>query len=276
MSIKHAIVTMVSIGCVIILFTSYLIWQARIDSVARTSIARDYTTNVVKEEKPADHEISEETNTDNTLTIEQLTALIGNFDENTQDMIINRFEQKEHVQMLIVGSGAMNSGSPGYAERLQKNLKSAYGDFFEVEVSPFDGSVTDFLEQIEDGRIDWQNGYDIVLLEPFTVNNNGTVVVEDAFENVLSINEFIQKEVEDAQLIVHPSYPIYNSMYYPVEVNALKKYSLAKGIIYIDHWTKWPDIKDAKLQTYFNEDLTLNSDGANLWANALSTYFIAN
>lgn len=276
MNTKNAIVAIISTGCVIILITSYLIYQARIDTVGENATAREQT-ELIKKESPDDQEISEETNKNDTLNIDKLTGLTGNLDIATQEMILSRFEQKETVQFLIVGSEAMNDGSPGYAERLQKNMKSAYGDFFEVDVSSFDGSVTEFLDQIENGTIDWQNGYDIVLFEPFTVNNNGVVIVEDAFENVLSIQDFIQSKVSDAQLVIHPSYPIYNSVYYPVEVNALKEYSLANGLAYIDHWTEWPNINDEQLLSYFNEDrMTLNSEGANLWANTLSTYFIGN
>lgn len=270
MNTKQAIVTIVSIGCMIILITSYLIWQARLETVAKNASARD----ILIEAKPDPQKTSEEIDKTNELTSDKLTRLIQQMDNATKEVVLNRFEQNKTVQLLIVGSDALNSGSPGYAERLQNNITSAYGDFFEVDVLPFSGTITEFLEQIEDGTINLDNEYDIVLLEPFTVNNNGVVVVEDAFENILTIEKFIQGNVEDAQLIVHPSYPIFESVYYPVEVNALKDYSLASGLSYIDHWTVWPNVNDEQLQTYFNEDRTLNSEGASLWTNALSSYFI--
>lgn len=273
MNVKQAIVVIVSIGCIILLITSYLIWQARLESVANNASASEF---VESEKEPENQKIDEDIETGSAMTSEELFGLIQNMDEETQEIIRNRFEQKEKVQLLIVGSEAMNDGSPGYAERLQLNLSEAYGEFFEVDVSSFDGSVTEFDEQIDEGPIDWEKGYDIVLLEPFTVNNNGVVIVEDAFENILSIEGFIQENVEDAQLIVHPSYPIFGSVYYPVEVNALKEYSLASGLTYIDHWTAWSSSSDEQLETYFNEDRTVNSEGANLWSNTLSTYFIGN
>ncbi|MBU0906384.1 MAG: SGNH/GDSL hydrolase family protein [Firmicutes bacterium] len=276
MKIKNTILAIVSIGCVIILITSYLVWQARIESVANNASARNHSTEIVKEEKSDEQEPNEEEEVEGKLNLESLTGLIQNLDESSKQVILNRFEQQENVQMLVLGSEALNMGEPGYAEILQTNIQSSYGDFMEVDVVPFDGSVTEFQEQIEDVDVDWQKGYDLVLFEPFTVNNNGVVIVEDAFETILSINEFIQTEVSDAQLILQPSYPIYNSVYYPVEVNALKEYSLANGIPFIDHWTEWPGITDEQLQTYFSEDrTTVNSKGANLWANTLSSYFIS-
>lgn len=276
MNIKNTSLAIVSIGCVIILITSYLVWQARIESVANNASTRNHSTEIVKEEKSDEQEPNEEEEVEEKLNLESLTGLIQNLDESSQQVILNRFEQQENVQMLVLGSEALKMGEPGYAEILQSNIQSSYGDLMEIDVVPFNGSVTEFQEQIEDVDIDWQKGYDLVLFEPFTVNNNGVVIVENAFENILLINEFIQTEVADAQLILHPSYPIYNSVYYPVEVNALKEYSLANGISYIDHWTEWPGITDEQLQTYFTEDrTTVNSEGANLWANALSSYFIS-
>jgi len=276
MNIKNTILAIVSIGCVIILITSYLVWQARIESVANNASVRIHSTEIVKEEQSDDQEPNEEEKVEEQLNFKVLTGLIQNLDESSQQVILNRFEQQENVQLLILGSEALDMGEPGYAEILQNNIQSSYGDFMEVDVIPFDGSITEFQEQIENVDVDWQKGYDLVLFEPFTVNNNGVVIVEDAFETILSVNEFIQTEVSDAQLILHPSYPIYNSVYYPVEVNALKEYSLATGIPYIDHWKEWPEITDEQLQTYFNEDrTTVNSKGANLWANTLSSYFIS-
>ena len=203
--------------------------------------------------------------------VKRLLALTSNADEQVQDVFSNRLESEEKVQFLITGSTILDSGKPGYAERLNNALKEAYGDAINVKIESFDGTSEEFLDE----KIDLSPGYDIVLLEPFTLKNNGIVTIEEEHQHIKTFQERLTDETEDAIVVLHPPNPIFAATYYPQQVSALKSFAESEGIPHIDHWKQWPNPETDEISSYLDEDGAPNNDGAEIWASALIEYFIA-
>src|SRR5690606_30109630 len=141
------------------------------------------------------------------------------------------------------GSAALNSGEPGYAERLKESLKTSYEDFIEVDILPLTGTS----EALIGGKVDLSAGYDIVLLEPMTLMNNDRIAIEQEREHIGEFNTAVTTEVEDAIVVLHPPQPIYGAGYYLAQVSALEEFAAIYGYAYIDHWSAWPDTDDEAL-----------------------------
>lgn len=256
--------------CFIILFVSYLQWKEKINSakgmepslkeeveVDSSSVDED-EANVVKPE----------------VDVERLLLLTSNQDEVVQDVFRNRLEADEVVDFLIVGSEAMNYGEPGYAERLRLALEESYGDSVNVSTIIIDGATNLFINEVGD-LIDFDAGYDVVLFEPLTMKSSGVVVVETQHEHIEMFINRVKDEVEDAVVVLHPAHMLRRATNYPIWVQSVKSFADTNTIPYIDHWTEWPEINSDELATFLDEDNWPTSDGAEVWANALITYFIA-
>ncbi|WP_052131500.1 SGNH/GDSL hydrolase family protein [Planococcus sp. CAU13] len=198
-----------------------------------------------------------------------MELLTENMDTQVQSLFQNREQQGDKIQMLIVGSDSMESGEPGYAELLTTALDESYAGFVETEIMSFDGTSEEFLAS----GPNLSAGYDVVLLEPFTLKNNGRVEIETEHLHIQNVFGEILSETDDAVLVLHPPQPIYGAQFYRTQVTALEEFAELRNYAYIDHWQEWPSTEDLTLKEYLTEDSNPNNTGAETWANALIAYF---
>ncbi|ANU27534.1 SGNH/GDSL hydrolase family protein [Planococcus versutus] len=251
--------------CMIVLVFSYLTWQDKLENVLEPSDSAQ-----AKTEKKSTSEEKEDPARKESVDLMNIEKLTANMDQDVQDLFSARADSGENVKLLIAGSAALESGDPGYAELLKTSLESAYADFIEVDVLSIEGT-SDSLK-----RADLSKGYDVVLLEPMTLMNNDRIAIEQEREHIKAFEDNLQREVNDAIVILHPPQPIFGAGYYLAQVSALREFSTIYSYDYIDHWSAWPDTDDDKLKDYLTEDGLPNDKGAELWATELETYFIAN
>ena len=186
-------------GCILLLVGSYMQWNEKISSVGSNSEKVISTpTPPITNNDDEDDEISEEKSKPDT-DVERLLALTTNSDKKVQEVIENRLTSEKKIDFLIVGSEVMNEGKPGYAEQLKSALENAYADFMNISIASFDESSDLFIENLND-EIDFEKGYDIILFEPFIVNNNGVIIAEDQHEHIQMFKNRLQAEVENCIL----------------------------------------------------------------------------
>lgn len=256
--------TIAVLACVGILVFSYLSWQDKLQQAVATETeasAKPETTQSETETTQTDTNGDEFVNDG-----EQL----ANMDEQVQQLFLQKNSEGQTVQMLIAGSAALESGEPGYAERLETELEEAYGEVIEVTIETVDGT-SDSLQSV-----DLENGYDLVLLEPMTLMNNDRISIEDEREDVRDFTARLQETNTDAIVILHPPQPIFGAGYYLAQVQALSQFATLYGYPYINHWEAWPATDDPALREHLTEDAVPNSRGAEAWASELINYFIAN
>ena len=252
--------------CVFALVFSYLTWQNKLENVLEQPEEQKAQTSGKKE--ASTKEENKQTTSELSVNIEELSA---NTDQAVQDLLTERSGNGEKVQLLIAGSAALDSGEPGYAERLKESLETSYEEFIEVDVLSLEGTS----EALIGGKVDLSAGYDIVLLEPMTLMNNDRIAIEQEREHISEFNTAVTAEVEDAVLVLHPPQPIFGAGYYLAQVAALDEFAATYEYAYIDHWSQWPDTDNEELKDYLTEDGLPNDKGAALWAEQLEAYFIA-
>lgn len=256
--------------CLGILVYSYLSWQDKLQGAGtpdRTASAETESTKSITESSK-----SESSNTDSQEKNGEIVnkEILANMDEQVQELFLQKSSKGEALQLLITGSEALESGDPGYAERLKSSLQEAYGESIEVTIEAVDGT-SDALQSV-----DLSAGYDLALLEPLTLMNNDRISIEDERQDVLAFSDRLEQENSDALVILHAPQPIYGAGYYLAQVQALGEFANIYGYPYIEHWDAWPDTDDTALKEHLTEDAVPNDKGAETWATELSNYFIAN
>ncbi|WP_110112037.1 SGNH/GDSL hydrolase family protein [Bacillus sp. CGMCC 1.16541] len=185
-------------------------------------------------------------------------------------------ETGEPMKLVIVGSQSTPKES-GWPTLLQQRLDDVYTPkLIEVEVLEYEGMNTlDFVRAQAYNDI-VQAQPDVLLFEPFLLNDNGRVGIVNTLENIRTIMDAVTKEVDDVMTILQPSHPIYNAVNYPNEVVELENLAKEKGYEFLNHWEAWPDYKSEEIKDYLSDNQREPSEkGHDVWAKYLVDYFVA-
>lgn len=269
MKTQPIFIVILSVVCASILWFSASTWHEKIRNAGGTTTQQD---GVIQEPIGENETPVKKTPPVKKLSVDNLQKIGASLDDKTLEVISTRAEAGEHVQMLIVGSGALEDA----ADRFASVISDAYGGLIGVDVATFDMTSARFVEEeLESGGIDWEAGYDIILYEPFTLHNNGKVIIENEHRHLLAVKALAESTVEDVSFLVTPPQPIYRAGYYLTQIRALEKYTAARGIPYINHWSNWPDTGSEDLQTYMDEARIPTESGVTAWSDALIAYFVS-
>lgn len=252
------------IFCLAILVTSYSSWKEKIEVAAEKPLDTNEKTEAAKEVPEAAKEQT------TAITVEELESLTAGMDGNVRNVLLDKFNKEENAQLLIVGSNAIDSGEPGYAALLIEEIEQAYKGFIETTVVSFNGTSESFMNE----DMDLSQGFDVVLMEPFTLKNNGNVEIEEEREDTLEFIAKVREAESNAALVLHPPQPIYGAQFYITQVKALEEFATQQQFGYINHWSAWPETTDNALKDYLTEDGLPNTEGASVWASELKKYFI--
>uniref|UniRef100_C5D960 SGNH/GDSL hydrolase family protein n=1 Tax=Geobacillus sp. (strain WCH70) TaxID=471223 RepID=C5D960_GEOSW len=259
MIVKNFLLTvLLLVSCVSFIIAGQLYWQKKIDDTVKQAMA----------EAPKQEAIENES---------KLMKYAAQLPSEVQEKIKNAIHTNHPVRLVIVGSEAISSSEKSWPALFKNELESTYGQqVFEVVVKEYGEMTTkEALEANVDKEI-IDAKPDILLWEPFILNNNGVIEIEDTLQQIDTIIQNIQSALPDVTIMLQPPHPIYNARYYPSQVEQLQSFAKEKGYIYLDHWKAWPDYKSEELNDVVNENTDLpNERGHQLWADFLIDYFIA-
>lgn len=251
-------VTFLVLLCGAILVISYLSYQEKLD------------LTVKPEDEMAGGDTGEDAGGEEqagvALSAEKFEGLTAGMDEKVRDVLQKRLDAGEDAQMVVVGSADIQ----GVADRLADAVHDAYGEFLSVDAFAFDGTSEEFIAEGMP-HLAWTNGYDVVVYEPFTLNNNGVVVIEEEQAHLAQVEERAMEAVPDSAFVVTPPQPVQEPSYYGTQIESLKEYATGQGIPYVDHWGSWPE----DLGEALDKDGHPSDVGLDAWAGALIEYFIA-
>lgn len=188
---------------------------------------------------------------------------------DVKSLMLKRFAEGEDVQLLVIGSQAIQP----VAERFATALTEKLGKSVTVDAVTADLTSPQFIEQGLP-KIDWSTGYDVIIYEPFTLKNNGEVVIEREQQDLQKVKNTAQESVKDAVFVVTPPQPILKANYYETQVSALKKFTSSNRIPFVDHWASWPSTDSDTLLNYVRKDHSLTDQGVQTWSDALIQTFV--
>jgi hypothetical protein len=260
--LRTILTSVLAIGCFLVLIFGNLHWDKR------TSVGARPESDV--EGSTVDKEVQEVEQ--KAVAKEDVFVLAQNWPENARTVLEMRLKEGVPLRLAIVGSPALG-GANGWADRLQKELVSQFGNsVIEVGVFTYDMHSLEFVqEKAYEEVVEFEP--DMLLWEPLTLKDNGLVVIEHSHENILFVFEqFTDKPV----VILQPPHPIYQARYYPVQVDALAKFAEQEGFTYLNHWEVWPDPNSEEILNYLLEDQSApNEQGHELWYDYLAKIFLS-
>ncbi|MGJ7922697.1 SGNH/GDSL hydrolase family protein [Neobacillus sp. LXY-4] len=206
--------------------------------------------------------------------IDELLPLAGNWPENSVERFKQTLTQNQPFKIVIAGSSALG-GETGWAAQTKSRLLEAFGaDHLTVEIKEYDLTSAEFIEEEKHVELASLKA-DMVLLEPFILKSNGEVGIEDTLSNLSVTIDTIREASPKAEIILQPSYPIFQASIYPAQVNKLKNYATEKQLTYLDHWSLWPDPNTEDIKSYLLPDQSApNEEGHKVWCEYVSAYLI--
>lgn len=255
--LKNILTYFVIILCVIAIIGGKLHWNNKLDTPAGATTGQPADKNTEKEKS------------------QNVATLTQHLPESLAKKIEKAQEENRSLTLIAIGSHATAEGKGTWTDILQTRLNEAYGrGLIQVVVESFEDDLSVTVVQQEKYTDALESNPDIVILEPFILNDNGKVAIDNTLESVGIIIDAIHKAAPDATIMLQPPNPIHNAVHYPGQVLALKEYAEEQNIIYLDHWTSWPDYESDDILDYIDEANELPSDkGHQVWGNYIANYF---
>ncbi|PLR76037.1 hypothetical protein CU633_17925 [Bacillus sp. V3-13] len=259
---KAIFTTLLAICCAVILIAGQIYWNEK------TSVSgKGESFQITEEEKtPVKNEAK--------LANEDFLKLAGNWPEASQERFKTTLTEKQPYKILFVGSEALSLEDNGWPVLVKEKIEAAYGDTILVHSIQYGLNSTDFINQESQAEIAAEKA-DMVILEPFTLLDNGVVEISQSLQNITTIINDVQAANEHTVFVLQPPHPLYAARFYPIQVEELKKYAAQNEITYLDHWAAWPDQQNEDLKSYLTEDQSKpNEKGHEVWAGYIEDFLI--
>lgn len=252
----------------IFLFAGHTYWKHKTTSINVVKESENGTTDTAKGKK-------ETGNANETIFDEGKLEKAANWPENAQAAFEKAMLNEKALKVAIVGSEALGADANGWSVQLQEALADIYGDALDVKILQYGERSDEFIDSGHDQEVA-KFKPDVILFEPFTLNDNGTVEIEDSHQNIETFLSSIEKENKEAVVILQPPHPIHNATIYPRQVDELERFAENQNLVFLNHWPEWPDPENEELRSYLLEDQSApNEKGHEVWFTFLKKYFIA-
>ncbi|QIZ66054.1 SGNH/GDSL hydrolase family protein [Geobacillus subterraneus] len=258
---NFVLILLIAVACLAFAIAGHVYWKQTIDATVQAARAK-METFAEQEEKANQTEAA--------------LARAKRLPADAQAAIKRAVEENRPIRLVIAGSESTPEKG-GWPDLLKQALDEAYGEgTFQITVHEYEGLTTADADR-QRIAADWASDKpDLVLLEPFLLNDNGVIVIDDTLDHIESMIGQLKSAAPDAVVMLQPPNPIYNATYYPEQVEELEAFAKENGYPYINHWPAWPDNQSEELNKYIDPESDLpTEEGAKRWADALAEYFIA-
>ncbi|WP_338449649.1 SGNH/GDSL hydrolase family protein [Niallia oryzisoli] len=256
---KRIIPILLIIVCVATLYFGQANWNKK------TAIST--TTAAVKEGQPNVHDAHPS-------VWETLLPNTKNWPVESTNTFQASIQKEKPFKIVFLGSDSLGNGKDSWPEIVTTALKETFHDYINVNTLQYDLTSSEYVKQNLQSELIKEQP-DLIIFEPFTLNDNGVVKIEDSLDNLSTIIQDVQADNPKAVFILQPPHPLYNATFYPKQVELLKDYAKDHGIVYLDHWEVWPDSESIEIKEYLVEDQTQPSvKGHELWAGYLVDYLV--
>lgn len=186
------------------------------------------------------------------------------------------YESQQPLRFIIVSSGSLGTGDASWPILFKEKLEEIYGeDVFTITVKQYENMTTkDMVTEGVGGELKALKP-DILLFQPPMIADNGVVGIKNTLDNLEILVNDIKGSDQDVSLMIQPPQPLYQTIFYPKDIEALQNFAKERSIFYLDHWKEWPDSQSDELLQYVEEDrIAPNEKGNQLWASFLTNIFV--
>jgi hypothetical protein len=262
---KNVLFLIALIGCLAVVVAGKFHWDDKLEQTGETVSAEvDYTSGATKHSEGID-EIP--------VSNKELKKLVTNFPEHLQEKMMSF---NEPISVAIVGSESIGTSKEGLKQSIEKGLEESYWDgAFKVKQFTFKDATTKSIVEDELYENVIEEKPDIVLLEAFTLNDNGVVVIDEGHQNLSTFMSELKEAIPSVSIMLMPSNPIADPGYYALQISALEKYAESNDLIYLDHWKEWPAVDSEEINDYL-ADSRPNEQGFEVWGDFIVGYLSGN
>jgi hypothetical protein len=260
-----------AILCVVVLFMGNNYWQGKTAVSVGTTATEDHSSS-----KPKVNEKDEGKSKSEVQSTDRLLSSAQNWPESARESFEQSLQDKKTFKIMIIGSEAIGNDGSGWTQLVNNSLLETYGEQnVDVSIHTYDLTTANFIQESKHIELA-EESPDLVLLEPFTLNDNGMIEIEDSLEHISTFIEEAKLVNPNVTFVLQPPHPLYQATFYPLQVEALNDYAEANGIAYLDHWTVWPDPETTDLKDYLLADQSAPNDkGHALWGKFINDYLIS-
>lgn len=255
---KNVLIALIFIICILSIVAGQIHWNQKIDAAGDTA----------EEEQEAVVEKKQQTEAEKTAT------LTRHLPDSLSEKIASAKAENKTLKIVATGSNATAEGSGTWTSILQKRLDKAYGKgLFQMSVESYGDDLSINVVQQEKYASVIEQQPDIVLFEPFLLNDNGKVAIANTLESVEIMTDNLKEASEQVVIMLQPPNPIHNAVHYPGQVQALKEFAEEHHFVYLNHWSNWPDYESDEILDYIDENSLPSKQGHQVWADYIANYF---
>ncbi|SLL33515.1 Uncharacterised protein [Mycobacteroides abscessus subsp. abscessus] len=261
---KATILSILSIILLVILVIGNIHWNIREDS----------PLSPIHHTEDADTEVE---NKEQYFSLDYYMSFAKSWPESAQQVLEEKLSDKQAFHILLVGSDEIGDQELGLITPLQEALASKYDKYVTLDSIAYEETSSDYVNNNESEYV-IEKKPDMIILEPFLLNDNRKVDISTALLNINQIINDIKDELPDVTFVLMPAHPLYGAGLYPMQVSDLQKYAESKDIPYWNHWEAWPESNDLKLKDYYVElgdKSKANEKGFEVWSNYLAKKLIS-
>jgi len=191
---KRIIVSNVVVLCIASIIVGHFYWKQKISKPTAASV--ESSAENIKEDNSKQNDTRED--------------YAKNLPEDVQKKIKTALKEEKQLNFVIWGSESVPSDQNGWPEKLKKELLSAYGDeLFNISiVSDAEETTHSVLNKKLYKKIADKKP-DILLFEPFILNDNGVVGIDNTLSNITDILRKIQEANPDVSIMLQPAHPLW-------------------------------------------------------------------
>jgi hypothetical protein len=260
---KAFLTTILGLACLILLFFGNLHWQDKINHAGDNAIESASAKEVQNAEK------TEEIDQD------KILEHASNWSAEEKQKLQSALSEGRPYRILLAGSSSLGEGENSWPALFQEEMIRTFGEqVITINIKSYTETSKEFVES--NAQTDFIEGkYDLIIWEPFTLTDNGTVVIETSHNYILSVIEEVTAADGQTDFILQPPNPIFQPSFYQLQVNSLEAFAQKHGLPYLNHWTAWPDTDSEEILNYIDDEKQPNDLGHQVWADFLIDQFIS-
>jgi len=197
--------------------------------------------------------------------------LADKWPEKAKEQLKHKLNSHKTFKIVLLGSNSIGSDNLGLNDKLKEALSEKYEKHIELESIVYENTTTDYILNHESEKL-VNLKPDMVIFEPFLLNDNNIVAIPDTISNISTIITETTADLPEVTFILQPPNQIYDANLYPMQVAALQEYADVQNLTYLNHWESWPAGNDITVNDYLNADARPNDSGFKLWSDYLSEY----
>jgi len=210
---ENFLTILLGLACASVLFFGHSYWNERIKAAPqKTSSLSD------KHQKTSTQTV------ENKSPDEDVIAYTRNWPASAVDRFKQTLYEKKLFKVLFVGSPDIGSNSAGTYPTVKEKLLEAFGENnIQVDLKTFKSTSTQLVNSNKQDEIAAEEAD---LLEPFILQNNGLVLIDQTLSDISKIIDDIKSKKPETTFMLQPSYPLYKAKIYPNQVAELSRTKL--------------------------------------------------